>query len=224
MKVLIIEDEALLRKAALHFFHNRGYVCESATQFSEALEKVLVYNYDCIIVDLQLPGGDGLDIIKELKKHNPAAGIIITSSRNSTSDKIKGLETGADDYLAKPFEMEELEARIKSIIRRRNFRGVTEIEFGDIRIEPDMKAVTINSKSVTLTGKEYDLLLFFISTKGRLISKDALIEQVWGDEMDQADNFDFIYTHVKNLRKKIIEAGGKDYLKTVYGQGYRFLK
>ncbi len=222
MKVLIIEDEKELRYDMVSYLSQEGFLCESARNFSEAIDKIGVYEYDCYVVDIMLPGGTGLDLVKTIKEQKHQGGIIIVSAKNSIEDKIVGLEIGSDDYLTKPFHLSELNARIKSIIRRRSFNGNNEIQFNEIRILSDSRQVYINGKEVSLTAKEYDLLLFFIANKGRVIPKDSIAEHLWGDYMDQADSFDFIYTHIKNLRRKLVQQGAKDYLNTVYGIGYKF--
>ncbi len=222
MKVLIIEDEKELRYDMVSYLSQEGFLCESARNFSEAVDKIGVYEYDCYVVDIMLPGGTGLDLVKTIKAQKHQGGIIIVSAKNSIEDKIVGLEIGSDDYLTKPFHLSELNARIKSIIRRRSFNGNNEIQFHEIRILPDSRQVYINGKEISLTAKEYDLLLFFIANKGRVIPKDSIAEHLWGDYMDQADSFDFIYTHIKNLRRKLVQQGAKDYLNTVYGIGYKF--
>ena len=222
MKILIIEDEKDLRKSMVSYLSQEGYLCESANDFKEALEKIGIYDYDCFIVDIMLPGGNGLDLVRAIKNKEPQAGIIIVSAKDSIDDKITGLEVGSDDYITKPFHLSELNARIKSLIRRRNFKGNNEIIFNEIKILPEARQVFVNLSEVVLTAKEYDLLLFFISNKGRVIPKDSIAEHLWGDYMDQANSFDFIYTHIKNLRKKLVQQGAKDYLNTVYGIGYKF--
>lgn len=222
MKVLIIEDEKDLRRSMVTFLSDEGYLCESAGDFREGLEKIASYDYDCIVVDIIIPHGTGLDLVKEIKSKNSETGIIIVSAKDSMDDKIKGLEIGSDDYLTKPFHLPELNARIKSIIRRRSFKGTNEIVYNEIKVLPDARQTFVNSKEVVLTSKEYELLLFFLANKGRVIAKDSIAEHLWGDYMDQADSFDFIYTHIKNLRKKLIQSGSKDYLNTVYGIGYKF--
>jgi DNA-binding response OmpR family regulator len=222
MKVLIIEDEKELRKSVVSYLSQEGYLCESAGNYKEAMERVGVYDYDCYIVDINLPDGSGLNVIREIKKKNIEGGVIIVSANNSLDDRIQGLEIGSDDYLTKPFHLSELNARIKSIIRRRNFGGSKEIVFNEIKVNPDSHQVFVNDKEVTLTGKEYDLLLFFISNKGRVIPKGSIAEHLWGDYMDHVDSYDFIYTHIKNMRKKLLEVGCEDYLHTVYGVGYKF--
>ncbi len=193
-----------------------------AYTFAKASEKVNLYNYDCVVVDIGLPDGSGLNIIKEIKKSKSNAGIIIISARNALDDKIDGLEIGADDYLTKPFHLSELNARIKSLIRRRSFNGSNEIICNEITINPDNFEVFVNSQVLTLTKKEYDLLLYFLSNKNRVVTKESIAEHLWGDNMDLIDSYDFIYTHIKNLRRKMVEKGGNDYIQTIYGTGYKF--
>lgn len=222
MKLLIVEDEKALSDAIVEYLTSEGYGCETALNFWAADEKVALYDYDCVLVDISLPDGSGFEVIKELKKRKSEAGIIIISAKNSLDDKITGLEIGADDYMTKPFHLSELNARIKSIIRRRNFNGQTTITANEIVIIPDEALVKVNNYPIELTKKEYDLLLFLLSNKNRVLTKESIAEHLWGDDMDTADSFDFIYTHIKNLRRKITEKGGKDYLKTIYGMGYKF--
>ena len=222
MKILLIEDEAELRKTIKHYLHQEGYVVESAADFIKASEKAGVYDYDCILVDITLPKGSGLDIVKQLKDKGSKAGIIIISAKNSSTDKIKGLDLGADDYLAKPFDLAELNSRIKALIRRRNFDGNKSIIVNEIEISSEQRLVKVNGESVNLTAKEYDLLLFFISNKNRVVSKNTIAEHLWGDDSDQMDSHDFIYVHLRNLRKKMAEKGCADYVQTIYGIGYNF--
>ncbi len=222
MKILLIEDEPDLRKSIKQYLHQEGYVVESAADFLKAHEKVSNYEYDCILVDITLPRGSGLDIIKQLKKNNSKAGIIIISAKNSSDDKIVGLDLGADDYLSKPFNLAELNSRIKALIRRRNFSGNQSIIVNEITITPEERKVSINNTEVNLTAKEYDLLLFFISNKNRVVSKNSIAEHLWGDDSDQMDSHDFIYVHLRNLRKKLAEKGCQDYVQTIYGIGYNF--
>ena len=222
MKVLLIEDEAELRKSIKHYLYQEGYVVESAADFEMASEKIANYNYDCVLVDITLPKGSGLDIIAKLKEFQSTAGIIIISAKNSSDDKITGLDLGADDYLAKPFNLAELNARIKALIRRKNFDGNNAITINEITIVPEARSVSINNELVNLTAKEYDLLLFFISNKNRVVSKNTIAEHLWGDDSDQMDSHDFIYVHLRNLRKKLSEKGCTDYVQTIYGIGYNF--
>lgn len=222
MKILLIEDEAELRKSIKQYLHQEGYLVESAADFVKASEKAGVYDYNCILVDITLPKGSGLDIIKQLKENHSKAGIIIISAKNSSGDKIKGLDLGADDYLAKPFDLAELNSRIKALIRRRNFDGSKSIVVNEITIIPDERQVKVNGDSINLTAKEYDLLLFFIANKNRVVSKNAIAEHLWGDDSDQMDSHDFIYVHLRNLRKKLMEKRCADYVQTIYGIGYNF--
>lgn len=222
MKLLIIEDEPVLRDSILEYLERQGYICESANDFKQALEKVREFDYDCIVADITLPLGSGLDIVKELKSLESRAGIIIISAKDALEDKLKGLELGADDYLTKPFHLSELNARINAILRRKNFEGNTIIRFNEITVIPASQTVLVNNNSISLTGKEYQLLLYFIANQRRVVTKSALASHLWGDEYDSAGSYDFIYTHIKNLRKKMLEANGEDYINTVYGTGYRF--
>ena len=222
MKILLIEDEPELRKSIKQYLYQEGYIVESASDYTKGIEKIEVYDYDCILVDITLPKGNGLDIIKQLKENNSKAGIIIISAKNSSDDKITGLDLGADDYLAKPFNLAELNSRIKALIRRRNFDGNKLIEVNEITIVPEERAVKVNKELVNLTAKEYDLLLFFVSNKNRVVSKNAIAEHLWGDDSDQMDSHDFIYVHLRNLRKKLAEKGCTDYVQTIYGIGYNF--
>jgi DNA-binding response OmpR family regulator len=222
MKILLVEDEKELSVSITEYLQNENYLCEAVFDFEHAIEKINLYHYDCIIVDISLPDGSGLNIIRALKENKSETGIIIISARNALDDKVTGLEIGADDYLTKPFYLPELNARIKSIIRRRSFGGVNEIVFNDLRVLPDKMEVSVNGDVLSLTRKEYDLLVFFLSNRDRVLTRESIAEHLWGDEMDMADSFDFIYTHIKNLRKKIMEKGGDDYIKTIYGMGYKF--
>lgn len=222
MKILIIEDEIALAESIGRYLSDEGYVYELAFDYNSASAKIDAYDYDCVIVDINLPDGNGLDIIHELKKNQSTSGIIIISARNSLVDRIKGLDIGADDYLVKPFNLSELNARIKSVIRRISFSGSNEIIFNEIRIDIDAIQVFVHDELVNLTKKEFDILIFFISNKNRVLTKESIGENVWGDYADSLNSFDFIYTHIKNLRKKLLDKGADDYLQNVYGVGYKF--
>ena len=222
MKVLVIEDEPALQTAIRQYLEQQGYICETAPDFPQAMAKVNDFDYDCIVADIGLPQGNGLDIIKELKALESEAGIIIISAKDSLEDKLSGLDLGADDYLTKPFHLSELNARINAILRRKHFDGNTNIHFNEIRIAPGSKAVFVNDTPLTLTSKEYQLLLYFIANQRRVVTKTALAGHLWGDAYDQAGSYDFIYSHIKNLRRKLLEAGCEDYIKTIYGTGYRW--
>lgn len=222
MKILLIEDELELLNSMKMYLESEGYICETASDYQKASEKINVHQYDCVVVDITLPKGNGLQIVEELKENKSEAGIIIVSAKNSLDDKLKGLELGSDDYLTKPFHLSELNARIKAIVRRKSFDGKNELVLNEIKIDVPSRTAFIKEKPLTLTSKEYDLLLFFISSKNKVITKNAIAEHLWGDDMDQSDSYDFIYTHIKNLRKKMLEKGCEDYIKTVYGIGYNF--
>ncbi|MDQ6889114.1 MAG: response regulator transcription factor [Bacteroidota bacterium] len=222
MKILIIEDEKALQESILKYLEHQGFICEAVSNFLEGKEKVTQFVYDCIVVDIGLPYGSGLDIVQELKYMESRAGIIIISAKNALEDKLKGLDLGADDYLSKPFYLSELTSRINAILRRRNFGGDKVVSFNEIKLEADAQRVTVNGRPVILTDKEYQLLEYFIANRRRLLTKAAIAEHTWGDEYQHVSNFDFIYTHIKNLRKKLMDAGSADYIKTVYRAGYRF--
>ncbi len=222
MKVLIIEDEAALNKSMVDYLSSQQYLCESAIDYRSALDKIEQYAYDCIVLDLMLPGGNGMNLLKELKASNKMDGVIIISARNELQDKIDGLQEGADDYLTKPFHLSELSVRIAAIIRRKNMQGSNAISFEEITLDNAAKTVKVNNVEVLLTRKEYDLLLYFIVNKNRVISKNAMASHLWGDDMDMAENYDFIYAHIKNLRKKLLAAGAGDDLHSIYGMGYKF--
>ncbi|MBW4889680.1 response regulator transcription factor [Mucilaginibacter sp. HMF5004] len=221
MKILIIEDEQGLCESIVGYFSEDGNICEYANSYSAAMAKVSLYNYDCILLDISLPDGNGLDILKYLKQQDNQAGILIISAKNSLDDKLTGLDIGADDYLVKPFHLSELKARVMAIIRRKSFNGSNIMVFNEITIDMMAKEVKVNNNSLKFTRKEYMLLMYFLANKGKVVSKNAIAEHLWGDGIDIADNFDFIYSHIKNVRKKLEEAGCKDYIKATYGMGYK---
>lgn len=222
MKILIIEDEHALSEAIVDYLGEEGHLCEVAYTFLDATEKIELYEYDCMVVDINLPDGSGLDLIRLLKKKSITGGIIIVSARNSLENRIEGLEIGADHYLTKPFHLAELNAHLKSIHRRINFSGSNELVINEIKLIPDEHRVFVNDQELVLTKKEYELLLFFISNKNKIVTKAGLAEHLWGDHMDSADSYDFIYTHIKNLRRELLKRGCRDYIKTIYGLGYKF--
>lgn len=222
MKLLIVEDEPELLESMVKYLSLEDYTCEAAMTYREALEKMEVYQYDCILLDIMLPGGDGLSLLKELKVNRKTDGVLIISAKNRLEDKITGLKMGADDYLAKPFHLPELGARIAAIIRRKQYGGQSFLEYQEIHIDTEGRTVSVHGKSLGLTKKEYALLLYLVSNRHKVIPKSALAEHLWGDDMDLVDNYDFIYTHIKNLRKKLEDAGSADYLQSVYGVGYKW--
>lgn len=224
MKILIIEDEEELVKDMVNYLSNEQYICEWASDYHSAIQKVNDYEYDCILLDLMLPGGDGLSILKELKDLNKEDGVIIISAKNSLDDKVKGLKLGADDYLSKPFHQAELAARIESLIRRKQFDSNNLIVQNELSIDINSKTVKVAGETVSLTKKEYDLLLFFMGNKNRVLSKGALAEHLSGDLADMFDSHDFVYAHVKNLKRKLKNQGYGNYIKTIYGTGYKWVK
>ena len=221
MKILIVEDEPSLRELIQRSLEKERYVVEVAADFNSALCKIEDYDYDCVLLDIMLPDGNGLNLLERLKAMHKRENVIIISAKDSLEDKVLGLELGADDYLPRPFHLAELNARIKSVIRRQHHDGEVDIRLGNIRILPDKYQVLIDEKEVELNRKEYDILLYFINRPGRLVNKNTLAESVWGDHIDQVDNFDFIYAQIKNLRKKLKDAGATAEIKAVYGFGYK---
>ena len=222
MKLLVIEDEPGLRDSIRDYFTDAGDICETANDYPSALQKINVYRYDCIILDITLPHGNGLDILQSLKQNRHPDGVLIVSAKNSLDDRLKGLDLGADDYLTKPFHLSELRARVTAIMRRKSFDGNHLVVFNEIQMDLLAKLVMVHDQPIKFTKREYALLLYFIANKGKVISKNALAEHLWGDEIDMADNFDFIYSHIKNVRKKLMDAGSKDYIQSAYGMGYKF--
>lgn len=221
MKILIIEDEASLLEVMTSFLEKEQYVVESANTYQGALAKVADYDYDCILLDIMLPDGDGIDLLKELQKIKKNQNVIIISAKDSVEDKVAGLEIGADDYLSKPFHLAELNARIRSVFRRKDLQGDTLVRLENVTVNPTTHEAYVDGNKLELNRKEYNILLYFMTRPNHLIDKAVLAEAVWGDHIDQADNFDFIYTQVKNLRKKMNEAGAGIEIKAVYGLGYK---
>lgn len=222
MKILLVEDEKELLIAISNYLTRENYICELADTFKKAESKIVVYEYDLILLDITLPDGNGLDLLQTIKKYQKHTGVIIVSAKNSLDDKIRGLDLGADDYLTKPFQLTELNSRLKAIVRRRQFGGSNKLSFNEIEVDTESKTVLANGELLVLTKKEYDLLLYFLINKNRVMTRLAIAEHLWNDNIDLADNFDFIYVHLNNIRKKIKKAGGKDYIKTIYGMGYKF--
>ena len=221
-RILIVEDEKGLSDNISSYLRNEHVVCEVASDFDSALYKSSDYEYSCIVLDLLLPGGSGLEILKELKKANSPSGVLIISAKNSIEDKVRGLNIGADDYLAKPFHLAELKARIEAIIRRKLFNGQREIVFDRLTINVEGRTLISDNGKIDLTRKEYELLLYFLVNKNKVVTKEAIVQYLWGNEVAMVNNYDFIYTHIKNMRKKLMEAGCPDYIQAVYGMGYKF--
>ena len=223
MKILIVEDNRELAETLVHYLKQEGYLCETAYNYQTAEEKIHIYEYDVIVLDITLPDGNGLEILKQLKQERPDEGVLIISAKNALDDKLTGLNLGADDYLTKPFHLAELNARIQSLLRRKRFNGSHEITVGDLRLNTVTAQVLVKEQEIILTRKEYELLLYFLSNRNRILNKEAIAEHLWGDNIDMADSFDFIYTHIKNLRKKIASHGSTSNIKSVYGMGYKFV-
>ncbi|WP_194776231.1 response regulator transcription factor [Pararhodonellum marinum] len=222
MKVLLIEDNRELTQNIIQYLSHEGIICEVAGNLFDAQDKILSYEYDCVLLDLMLPDGNGLSMLEIIKKREVRPNVLIISAKDALDDKIRGLDLGADDYLPKPFHLSELLARLKAIYRRSKLGGSDELRFNEIIVQLQNLQVHVHGKSLDLTKKEFDLLVFLIINKNRVLGKNAIAQHLWGDYTDNLSSFDFIYQHIKNLRKKISEAGGKDYLTTVYGIGYKF--
>ncbi len=222
MKLLIVEDDREIQESIVAYLSPEGYLCEQAFDYQGALDKIESFDYDCLLIDINLPDGTGLDLIRHTKRLKKTSGIIVITARNAIDDRVKALEFGADDYLVKPFNLAELNARIKSLMRRMHFQGNNAITQGDLQIFPDSFRVLVKGEPLELTKKEFELLLFFVSNAGRVIAKESLAGQLWGDDTDLSYSFDFVYAQIKNLRKKLKEKGAGNYIKTIYGVGYKF--
>ncbi|MHB1922153.1 MAG: response regulator transcription factor [Chitinophagaceae bacterium] len=222
MKLLIIEDELSLLKSITDYFSKEDFLCETACSFEEGLSKIDGFDYDCVILDIGLPGGSGLKILHFLREEKKEDGVVIISAKNSVDDKINGLDLGADDYLTKPFHLAELSARVKALIRRKYSNGTNQIEYGGIRVDLISKMVTYQQHPLPLTRLEYDLFLFLLINKNRVISKQAIAEHLAGEEVDRLDSLDFVYSHIKNLKRKLKDRGCEDCIRAVYGFGYKF--
>lgn len=222
MKILIIEDEKELSENIAAYLKSENYVCEFASTYHDAIAKTGIYDYDCILLDLMLPDGDGLKILEALRKENKQDGVIIISAKDAIEDKITGLKLGADDYLPKPFHLSELGARIYSIIRRKHFGSSNSFQVNELHVDLLAKTASVRNRLVQLTKREFDLLLFLLGNRNKTISKAALAEHLSGDMADMLVNYDFVYSHIKNLKKKLMEAGCNDYIKTTYGMGYKW--
>ncbi len=222
MKVLVIEDEKELSDSIVTYLSAENYLCEQAFTYADAKMKVNVYEYDCVLLDLMLPGGDGLDILCDLRKKRNPVGVIIVSAKDALDDKVRGLAIGADDYMSKPFHLAELSMRIYAVVRRREFSVSNLLESNGVCVNMMDKSVSVNGEAVLLTKSEYELLVFLIGNKNRVVSKSAIAEHLSGEMADMLDNLNFVYTHIKNLKAKLAAAGCSDCIKTVYGMGYKW--
>jgi DNA-binding response OmpR family regulator len=222
MKILIVEDEVEILRNVAEYLEKEEYVCEEAGSYIEGLEKITVYDYDCILLDINLPGGSGLQLLEKLKEMNKLDGVIIISAKDTLEDKVKSLELGADDYLTKPFHLSELNARIKSLYRRKAFDGNNKVTFDNLTLDFSEKNLKVREKPVKLTKTEFQLLTYLFANKNRVVPKESIAEHLYGDHIDQSDSYDFLYSHIKNLKRKMLVAGSRDYIKSIYGMGYKF--
>jgi DNA-binding response OmpR family regulator len=221
MKLLVVEDEISLLQSIQEYFTQEDYLCEGVTTYAAAIEKIEIFNYDCIILDINLPDGSGLKLLQYLRQNKKEDGVVIISARGSLDDKITGLNYGADDYITKPFHLSELNARIKALIRRKYAKGANMLELGNLQLDLLSRTVTCSKQSVLLTKNEYDLLLYLLNNKNRVVSKQAIAEHIYGDQADNMPSFDFVYSHIKNLKKKLKDKGCDELVQTVYGLGYK---
>jgi DNA-binding response OmpR family regulator len=221
MKLLVIEDEPSLLKSIIELFTQQDFLCETARSFNEGIKKTEDFQYDCIILDINLPGGSGLKILEYLRHHKKSEGVIIISARDSLDDKIAGLDLGADDYLAKPFHLSELNARVKALIRRKYTQGTDTLQIGSLHVNLLSRSVTCGNQSILLTKNEYDLLVFLLNNKERVVGKQAIAEHIYGDQAYNMPSFDFVYSHIKNLKRKLKDKNCEDIIQTVYGLGYK---
>lgn len=221
MKLLVIEDEQSLLESIVEYFTQEDFLCEGASSYMKGIDMIEGFQYDCIILDINLPGGSGLQLLEYLRRNKKQEGVIIISARDSLDDKIAGLDLGADDYLAKPFHLSELFARVKALIRRKYAGGSQMLETGELKVDLLLKTVHWSRQPVLLTKNEYDVLVFMLTNKNRVVSRQAIAEHIYGEETDNMASFDFVYSHVKNLKKKLKEKGCGDLLQTVYGLGYK---
>ncbi len=222
MKLLIVEDNLHLAQDMQRYLQESGFVAERAATLAEASEKLAIYQYDLTIVDLGLPDGNGLDLIREIKAKGLETAALILTAKDAVAAKVQGLDLGADDYLTKPFHQAELNARIRSILRRNKFNRNNLMQIGELKVDLLASQAFVHDTPLSLTRKEYDLLVYFMQNLNRMLTKESIAEHLWGDHIDEADSFDFIYNHIKNLRKKITTAGGRNYIKAMYGMGYKF--
>jgi DNA-binding response OmpR family regulator len=223
MKILVIEDESSMQEIIKETLEKEKYLVESATTYDSALDKIISFDYDCILLDITLPDGSGLDILTELKQLDKTSNVIIISAKNSIDDKVAGLNLGADDYLIKPFHIAELTARVKSVLRRKTLSGKNELEINNVKVLFDERTAFINNEPLSLNRKEFDVLAYFMVNKNRLVNKTSLAEHVWGDFTDESDDFEFIYSQIKNLRKKLKDHKAEIEIQAVYGIGYKLI-
>lgn len=224
MKILIVEDDYQMLMSIVDALVDDKYVIETATDFMLASEKLSIYDYDCVLLDIMLPGGSGLKLLEQLKSEGKGGSVIIISAKDSIDDKVEGLDLGADDYLPKPFHNAELRARIKAVVRRNSASGRNSVDMGNLSLFIEERKVVVGSKEVIINRKEFDILTYFMFNATRLVTKTSIAEHVWGDNADQYDNLDFVYYQIKNLRRKLNEAGANVEIESVYGVGYKLIE
>jgi DNA-binding response OmpR family regulator len=222
MKILLIEDEKMLANSIQSYLASNDFICEWANTAQLAFDKIALHEYDCVLLDLNLPDGNGFEILTKLKKQNKSEGIIIISAKETLETRLEGFNLGADDYLTKPFHLSELMVRVQALIRRKNFKGNNVISFNEINIDLLSKTVRVNNNTIDLTRKEIDLLLYLMGNENKVLPKSTIAEHLSGDMADMLDNHDFVYAHIKNIKKKLNDAGCADYIKTIYGMGYKW--
>ena len=223
MKILIIEDEPSLREIMSRVLRQEGYVVESAATYLEADSKVAGYSYDCILLDVMLPDGNGLKLLEHIRNLGKRENVIIVSARDSLEDKVSGLELGADDYLSKPFHTAELVARVRSVLRRGRTAGELSLKLGNVVLKPESRVVEVGGEPLSLLKKEFDILFYFMQRPNHMIDKSMLAEAIWGDHFDDVDNYDFVYAQIKNLRKRLSTWNANIELSSVYGMGYKLI-
>jgi DNA-binding response OmpR family regulator len=222
MQILIVEDETSLMESMVSYLEMEGFKCEQASSYHAGLCTLDKQDYICMLIDLNLPDGDGMELVKLARKNKASAGIIIISARNTIEQRVEGLKAGADDYLVKPFHLSELVARVHSVVRRTRLKGGEMLSFDRIRIEPEERICFVDKQQVDLTQKEMDLLLYFMSNRNRVVTKEGIADYLWGEYGGNYGSYDFVYTHLKNLRRKLMDAGCPDYVQNIYGIGYKF--
>ena len=222
MKLLIVEDEPDLSEDIASYLQKEGMICEKALSYRDAEDKLICFTYDIVILDITLPDGNGLELLRDIRADHPNTGVLIVSAKHSVEDRITGLDLGADDYITKPFHLPELNARVNALIRRQHFKGRQVLSFEGLEIDTEARTVHVDGALIDLTAKEFDILLYLLTNKNRVLTKENIATHLWGDNMDLSDNFDFIYTHMRNLRKKINERAGRQFIQTIYGLGYKF--
>ena len=222
MQILIVEDEVSLMDSMVSYLEMEGFKCERAADYHTALGVLDLHDYICMLIDLNLPDGDGIDLVRLARQNHAGSGIIIISARNAIEERVKGLEVGADDYMVKPFHLSELVARVHSVARRTRMQGEEVLRFGEISVHPDERKCFVGEKPVDLTRKEMELLLYLMSNRNRVVTKESIADYLWGEYGGGYGSYDFVYTHLKNLRRKLVDSGCPDYIKNMYGVGYKF--